>query len=191
MDLTDLTHAQSAASSAIAGAGPGDWSRPTPCDQWDLEAVVRHLVVGERAFTTSLGGQPYDLPAIAADVAGVAPGDLSATYDAGAARLRAAFRGAGDGLFPTGLGPMSATAVGELRTIEALTHGWDVASALGRTLDADEAVAERAITHSRALMERLPPDRTPFGPPQAVPDGAAAIDRLVGLLGRDVDWVSG
>ena len=35
-------------------------------------------------------------------------------------------------------------------------------------------------------MERLPPDRTPFGPPQPVADDAPAIDRLAALLGRAV-----
>jgi hypothetical protein len=47
-------------------------------------------------------------------------------------------------------------------------------------------VAERAITDSLALMERLPPERTPFGPPQRVADDAPAIDRLAALLGRSV-----
>jgi uncharacterized protein (TIGR03086 family) len=106
------------------------------------------------------------------------------TYDAGAARLRDALAAAGDGTFPTGIGPMPAAAVAELRTIEALTHGWDVARGVGAPYDVDPAVAERAIGHSLALMERLPPDRTPFRPPQPAPDDAPAIDRLAALLGR-------
>jgi len=184
MDLDDLTHAQAAASELFAGVEADDWSRPTPCDQWDVAAVVRHLIAGDRAFTTSLGGKPYDLPAITAEVATVATGDLAATYDSTVARLHGAFASATDGPFPTGLGPMPVAAVAELRTIEALTHGWDVARAIGRAPDVDEAAAERAIAHSLALMERLPPDRTPFGPPQPVADDAPAIDRLVALLGR-------
>jgi len=58
---------------------------------------------------------------------------------------------------------------------------------VGRLLVVDDDVAERAITHSLALLERLPPDRTPFGPPQPVADDARAIDRLAALLGRDVN----
>jgi uncharacterized protein (TIGR03086 family) len=186
MDLEDLTHAQAAMSALIAGVAPDEWSRPTPCDQWDVAAVVRHLIAGERAFTTSLGGQAYDLPAIAAEIAAVTSDDLPSTYDLGAVRLREAFASAGDGPFPTGIGPMPAAAVAELRTIEALTHGWDVGRATGRVPDVDGAVAERAIAHSLALMERLPPDRTPFGPPQPVAADAPAIDRLAALLGRVV-----
>ena len=81
---------------------------------------------------------------------------------------------------------MAAPAIAELRTIECLAHGWDVARATGRRLEVDDAVAERAVAHSLALMERLPPDRTPFGPAQPVPDDAPAVDRLAALLGRRV-----
>lgn len=186
MNLDDLTHAQAAVASLLANLGPDDWGRPSPCDGWDVGTVVRHLTAGERAFTTSLGGATYDLPAITADVAAVSLDDLPSTYDDGAVRLRGALAAAGEGTFPTGIGPMPAAAVAELRTIEALTHGWDVARGVGAPYAVDAAVAERAIEHSLALMERLPPDRTPFGPRQPVTDDAPAIDRLVALLGRSV-----
>jgi uncharacterized protein (TIGR03086 family) len=186
MELDDLAHAHASVSALLAALAPDDWGRPTPCEGWDVSAVVRHLSAGERAFTTSLGGAAYDLPAITAELAAVPLADLPAAYVEGAVRLRDALASAGDGTFPTGIGPMPATAVAELRTIEALTHGWDVARGVGAPYDVDPAVAERAIGHSLALMERLPPDRTPFGPPQPVADDAPAIDRLAALLGRSV-----
>ncbi len=186
MDLDDLAHAQSAFSSLLVGLGPDDWARPTPCEDWDVAGVTRHLTAGERAFTTSLGGVAYDLPAITAEVAAVPLPDLPAAYDAGAVRLRDALAAAGDGTYPTGIGPMPVAAVAELRTIEALAHGWDIARGVGAAYAVDAAVAERAIGHSLALMERLPPDRTPFGSPQPVADDAPAIDRLAALLGRSV-----
>ncbi len=186
MNLDDLTSAQTAVTALLAELGPDDWSLPTPCEDWDVAGVVRHLTVGERAFVTSLGGEPYELSVIAAELAGVAPEELPATYAAGAARLRGAFADASEGPFPTGIGPMLAPWIAELRTIECLVHGWDVARGAGARLEVDEAVAERAIAHSLALMERLPPDRTPFGPPQPVAEDAPAIDRLAALLGRRV-----
>ncbi|MEP9363799.1 TIGR03086 family metal-binding protein [Nocardioides sp. CN2-186] len=187
MDLTDLAHAQAAyavAIDAIDALGADGWSRPTPCEDWDVAGVTRHLITGERAFTTSLGGVRYDLPALAAEVAEVPDDDLASTYAVGASALRSALAAADPSTpFPTGIGPMAAAPIAELRTIEALVHGWDVA---GDSLVVDDAAAERAIAHSLALMERLPPDRTPFGPPQPVADDAPAIDRLVALLGRRV-----
>ena len=186
MDLDDLTAAQTAMVELLAALGPDDWSRPTPCEEWDVAGVALHLTMGERAFTTSLGGERYDLEAILAELSGTPPEELPETYAATAARLRDAFAAAGEGPFPSGIGSMPAPAIAELRTIECLAHGWDVATATGRALAVADAVAERAIAHSLALMERLPPDRTPFGPPQPVDDGAPALDRLAALLGRDV-----
>ena len=80
---------------------------------------------------------------------------------------------------------MPAPAVEQLRTIEALVHGWDVGRGVGRLLQVHHDVLERALEHSRALMERLPPERTPFSPPVPLDDGAPPLDRLVALLGRD------
>ncbi len=190
MNLDDLSHAQTAVNALLSDLAPEDWSRDSPCDEWDVAGVVRHLVVGERAFAISLGGSAYDLPALTAEVAGVPDADLPAAYAEGAVRLREALEAADPaGVYPTGLGPMPAPAVNQLRTIEALTHGWDAARGAGRPLDVDDPVAERAITHSLTLMEQLPPGRTPFGPPQPVADDAAAIDRLAALLGRSVTGV--
>jgi uncharacterized protein (TIGR03086 family) len=185
MDLADLTLAQTAVTAVLASLGSDDWSRPSPCEDWDVLGVVRHLHVGERAFTTSLRGVPYDLPALQAEVLAIDVADLPAAYAEGAGRLREALVAADPaGAFPTGLGPMPPPAIDELRTIEALVHGWDVAKGTGRRWESEEASAERAIAHGLALMARLPRDRTPFGPPQPVADDAPAIDRLAALLGR-------
>jgi uncharacterized protein (TIGR03086 family) len=185
MELHDLAHAQAAVAALLATLEPDDWGRPTPCDEWDVAGVTRHLHVGELAFTVSLGGSRYDLVALTAQVAEVPLGDLPTAYAAGAAALREALAGADPaGMFPTGIGPMPAPAIADLRAIEALTHGWDVAHGTGHALEVDEAVAERAIANSLALKERLPPERQVFGTPQPVADDAPALDRLVALLGR-------
>jgi uncharacterized protein (TIGR03086 family) len=185
MVLADLTHAQTAVATLLDRFDTDDWERPSPCERWDVGGVVRHLVVGERAFTLSLGGRAYDLASLTDQVHEVPSVDLPAAYAEAAGRLRSALAGADPAAsFPTGLGLMPAPAVEQLRTIEALVHGWDVGRGAGR-LQIHDDVLERALEHSRALMKRLPPDRTPFSPPVPLDDGAPPLDRLVALLGRD------
>ena len=185
MELDDLAHAQTAVGALLATLASDAWARPTPCDEWDVEAVSRHLVVGERAFVVSLGGESYDLHEIRAEVLRVPTADLPTTYAVGARDLHLALAAAdSEATFPTGLGPMPAIAVARLRLIEALVHGWDIARGAGAALDVDDDVAERAIRHSLALLERLPPERKVFGDPQPVAEDASAHDRLVALLGR-------
>lgn len=186
MDLDDLSHAQAAVTRVVAGLAPEEWHLRTPCDDFDVAGVLRHLLVGESAFVTSLGGSVYDLAAIDADAQTIDLDELPRAYEAGARVLREALAGADPGaVYPTGIGPMPPEHIAELRTIEALVHGWDLAQGAGGRLVVDEDVAERAIGHSRALIDRLPPDRTPFAPPKPVAADAPAIDRLVALLGRD------
>ena len=185
--MDDLELAQSAVTTLLADLSEADWARASPCEEWDVAGVVGHLVVGERAFATSLGGTAYDLPALVAEVDALADAELPEAYAAGAARLREALAAADpSGSYPTGLGPLTIPAVRQLRTVEALVHGWDVATGAGSRLGVEEPVAERALDHSRVLLERLPADRTPFAPPQPVGDDAPALDRLAALLGRRV-----
>ena len=84
---------------------------------------------------------------------------------------------------------MPPAAVDHLRTIEALVHGWDAGRGVGRLLRVDDEVAERAIERSLTLMDKLPPDRSPFAPPVEVAADASPIDRLAALLGRDPNAV--
>ncbi|NPC95742.1 TIGR03086 family metal-binding protein [Nocardioides sp. zg-DK7169] len=184
MDLEDLMHVHRGVAALARGLDPADWSRATPCPGWDVAAVVRHLVDGEQAFTTSLSGVPYDLAAVYAEVEELPDVLLAEVLESAGDTLREALAVAGPGSYPSGLGPMPAPAIAELRTIEALTHGWDVARATGHPLEVSDEVAERALEASRRFLLRLPPDRTPFGPSQQVDDAAPAADRLAALLGR-------
>ncbi|QIG44366.1 TIGR03086 family protein [Nocardioides anomalus] len=186
MDLEDLTRAQDATATLLADFDTPDWERPSPCTDWDVEAVVRHLVVGERHFAESLRGTAGDAAELTAQVGEVPNADLPAAYAESSARLREALAAADPAAtYPTGLGPVPPAVVLQLRTVEAIVHGWDAGRGVGRLLPVDDDVAERALDSSRALLEQVPPERSPFAPSVAVPDDATPLQRLVGLLGRD------
>ena len=74
----------------------------------------------------------------------------------------------------------------ELRVVEAVVHGWDLARATGLPLEFPADLVEESIAFSRVQVTRLPPGRTPFGPPTPVSGDASALDRLAALLGRTV-----
>jgi uncharacterized protein (TIGR03086 family) len=163
---------------------PDQWALPTPCPEWTVRALVNHLVFGHRRFAAALtGGTP---PSPGDDLLGSDPGTA---YRASGEAMLAAFRAEGALERPVAIpaGTLPGFVACELRVVEALVHGWDLARTTGRTLEFPADMVERSIAFSRMQLGRLPADRTPFGPSQPVGDEAPALDRLAALLGRSID----
>jgi len=182
--LQQLSSALAATEDLVAGVETEQWSAPTPCAGWDVADLVRHVVNGNHLFARALSGQPADPPA-----GSMTPTDaLLAAYREGADELLVAFSqpGALDKTVTVPFGTVPGQVALHLRITELLVHGWDLAKATGAPGRFPEDVAEAELAFSAPLLGRIPPDRNPFAPPQAVPDDAPAIDRLAGLLGRGV-----
>ena len=162
---------------------PEHWPLPTPCPEWSVHGVVNHLVAGHLRFTAALdgGSPPADADVLGADPAGA--------YRSSADGMLAAFRadGALDRPVTVPAGTLPGLAACELRVVEALVHGWDVARATRLPLSFPDDLVEESIGFSRIQLTRLPPGRTRFGPSQDVADDAPPLDRLAALLGRSVE----
>jgi uncharacterized protein (TIGR03086 family) len=161
---------------------PEQWELPTPCAEWTVHAVVNHLVIGHLRFTAGVtgGAPPADAEALGADPVGA--------YRTSADAMLAAFRSPGALERPVTVpaGTFPGVVACELRVVEALVHGWDLAQATGLPLKFPADLVEESISFSRVQVTRLPPGRTPFGRPQPVSDDAPPLDRLAALLGRPV-----
>jgi uncharacterized protein (TIGR03086 family) len=156
----------------IAGIRGDQWHDPTPCAEWDVRAVVEHLIKGNASLATALGAD-----------------DAAATdYPEVSARLLEAFRrpGVADGMVTIPFGTVPAEFALHLRLTELLVHGWDIARATGQKADFPDDLAEEELRFSERAVQQLPPGRTPFGPPRPAPDDATTMDRLAALLGRNV-----
>ena len=188
----ELAAAMDAVGAVVDGVGDDQWSAPTPCGDWSVRQLTDHLVSGDRLFAAILSGTP--MPPMeelrrrsAEDHLGPDP---SAAYRTAARELLAAFDRPGvlDEVHGFPVGPLPGRAAIQLRTVETLVHGWDLATATGQRLPGSaDPLAERVLDFSRDLLARLPEGRHPFGPSRPVADDAPGLDRLVALLGRDPD----
>ncbi len=180
--LQDLDLAIAAADTVVAGIGPGQWSAPTPCTDLNVRELLNHMVSGNVLFAALASGGPT--PDRSADHLGADP--LGAFRSAGQA-LRQAFAAPGmlAQTYTAPFGTAPGIALVQVRVVEMLVHGWDLAKGTGQAAVLPEDVAERALAASKGQLSgaRTRPG-APFGPEVPVAADASAIDRLVVYLGR-------
>jgi uncharacterized protein (TIGR03086 family) len=80
--------------------------------------------------------------------------------------------------------------VGLTAADELVVHGWDVARATGQEYSCEPELvdAARRFLAMFASPDAAPGPDVPFGPSRPVPDDAPPLDRVVALVGRDVNW---
>jgi uncharacterized protein (TIGR03086 family) len=158
---------------------------PTPCPDLDVGHLASHLVGGLIGF---------------ADVAAGKEMRFDADPDLTKQDPLSEFRNAADRLFEAfDLAALERTykmpwgdSVGRqlvgFELIEVLTHGWDLARALGIDSTMPEDLATAALESARLWVDDS--TRTPvlFGPEVPIPPAAPITDRLVGFLGRNPAW---
>jgi len=185
--LADLDRAIVGTESIVAGIRAGQWGWPTPCTGLDVSTLVNHLVSGNLLFGAVITGAPP--PDRDADHLG---GDPLGAFRRSGAVLRDAFAQPGvlEKTYTAPFGTGTGIDLVRTRIIEQLGHGWDLARATGQPTAFPDDIAERALAFARALLATRPSAAdggwVPFAPEAPVPDGAAAIDRLAGFLGRAV-----
>ena len=165
--------------SAVTGS---DWDRPTPCEDWDVQMLVAHVVTGEALVARVLQeGGLWDTE-VDPSILGLDP--MAAWRGTALAALNAASAdGVLDALHPHPVGDLPGGVLVGFRATENLAHGWDLARACGRDAELPESLAERCLDFwlplagSDAMADS-------FGPPVLPPEGASAGVRLLSLLGR-------
>ncbi|MEU9507738.1 TIGR03086 family metal-binding protein [Micromonospora sp. NPDC048170] len=172
----------------VEQVGPGQWSEPTPCPDWDVRTLVNHVVGEDRWSVALLAGRTIE------EVGDRYDGDLLGADPAGAAREAAAqaelafvHPGALDRTVALSSGDTPADEYLHQLIAEHLIHGWDLAVAIGADprMDAD-AVAACARWFARRIGDYQRGRLT--RPEVDVSARADEQDRLVAAFGRDPDW---
>jgi uncharacterized protein (TIGR03086 family) len=167
-------------------------ANPTPCAEYDLRALVNHLLFWGPSMAASGRKETVPAPASAeSDVdltAGDWRGDLLAVLDGVASPWAPAT--AWEGVTTLGAPTeLPASVIGDMITGELAVHAWDLAVATGQRLDLPATL----LAH---LLATMPPAAAQgremglFGPEVAVPADAPMLDRVLGMTGRDPAWAT-
>jgi len=168
----------------VAGVDRERFSDPTPCDDWDVEKLLDHIIGGCLTYAGAGSSVPVD----AMQERGFAAKDHVTAYQEAAASALETFRapGALEGTLslPWGDTP-GATALG-LALADSVVHGWDLAVATDQNTEIDEDVAEAIYEMTSSMMAPKGdfPRMTAFKDPIAVDDGASPQARMLAYLGR-------
>jgi uncharacterized protein (TIGR03086 family) len=160
------------------------WTAPTPCTEWDVRALVHHLV-NEISWTVPLlGGRSV------ADVGDGLSGDLLgndpvASWDAAAAGALAAV--VADGAMELVIHLSRRDVTGADYTFEVFNdlaiHGWDLARAIGADETIDPAFVAIIDERMGPVMADLKASGQ-YGDEIVPPDDADAQTRLLAMFGR-------
>ncbi len=114
--------AQAAFGSVLQNVSHDQWRGTTPCPEWDVAALVRHVVGGNQRVQELAGEQPVALP-----------DEPAAAHLVSAAAAQQVFE-APDGLtrpFPLPFATLPGSAFIGIRSSDVFAHAWDLAVAHG------------------------------------------------------------
>jgi uncharacterized protein (TIGR03086 family) len=168
----------------VHGVRPGQWNLATPCAEWDVRALVNH-VVGENRWAVPLfGGGTID------EVGDRLDGDLlgadpAAAWDESATEALAAIdeMGAMERTVHLSFGDFPGREYAMQLFADLLVHGWDLATATGQdgTLDPELVAACAGWFADLAPAYR---EAGAVAPRPAVPGDADAQTLMLAEFGR-------
>jgi uncharacterized protein (TIGR03086 family) len=168
----------------VAGIRPDQLEDPSPCADWNVHAVLNHLIGMNLAFAAGAKGEVEET---SEDIDRV-EGDHLAAYDRAAqAALEASKKeGISDKTFTMPWGDTPGSMALTLVIADTAVHGWDLAQGTGQKMPIDDDIAEAVYGATSGMLQPKGnfPRGDSFADPVEVDDDAPASDRMLAYLGR-------
>jgi uncharacterized protein (TIGR03086 family) len=164
---------------------PDRLTAPTPCTEFDVRALLNHLLTWGPVLEAAARKEP----AVSAEPTAANP---AAALGEQVRRIVAAWSDQEAWEGSTTMGgpdPMPATLIGGMVVSEIVVHGWDLGRALGRHPTWDPAVLEFVLGEVIATAE-LGRGMGIYADAVPVAGSAPVLARLLGVTGRDPQWIS-
>ena len=170
---------------AISAVGPEQWTLPTPCSEWDVRALVNHVVGEDLWVAPMLGGKTID------EVGHTLDGDLLDDHPLRAwhraidlARATISAPGALSATVHASFGDISGETYITQLFQDHLIHAWDLTRATGGDERMNPELAEIALGQMQAIETMLRGSGV-FGDHVTTAADADTQTRLLALVGRN------
>jgi uncharacterized protein (TIGR03086 family) len=164
--------------------GAGQWADPTPCTEWDVRALVNHVVGEHRWVEPLMAGRT--IADVGTDLDGDLLGEdpLAAWHHAnGPSHAAFAEPDAMGSTVHLSYGDERAGAYCEQLVFDNVVHAWDLARGIGADDELPPDLVEWAIEWVTPILPMLTASGA-FGEVLTVPDDADAQTRLLAMVGR-------
>ena len=186
--------AQRAFGARVRAIGADQWKLPTPDSEWDVSALVDHLLDENWWLPPLAHGHDLDAAGKIVEAAEQAAGeDRAKAWEIASTKSADAVQEDGvldrTASLSRGSTPMREY-LGEM-IFDHVVHAWDLGTAIGYSGDPlpEEVVA--AVYEMAKPMAPMLAGSGMFADPVDVGDDAPALDKLLALTGRDPDWTAG
>jgi uncharacterized protein (TIGR03086 family) len=148
---------------------------PTPCEEWDVDALLEHMVSGTGYLLRALGRDPGDISTDVASYRAAVDRCLEAMRAPGALDVRCAS--------PAGF-EWSVREAAAGTAMDQLVHTWDLAVAIGGDRRLEPVLVGTVVAMFLPQMPEIGREAGIVGPAVAVAGDAPAQDRLLAAMGR-------
>ncbi|MFF0637853.1 TIGR03086 family metal-binding protein [Nocardia sp. NPDC004151] len=169
----------------------GDLDATTPCEGWTLRDLLEHMIVQHHGFAAAALGESdlglWKPQPLGADPVGeyrTAAEHVLATFaEPGVLERQFPLPEVRDGIVIPGTPAVS------FHFIDYVVHSWDVARALGRTVEFDDDLLSAALPVAEAVPRGAERERPGASFAPEVPgEQASGLDRILAVLGRSPSW---
>ncbi|MEV7250387.1 TIGR03086 family metal-binding protein [Streptomyces cyaneofuscatus] len=167
----------------VRGIDDGQLDRCTPCEEYDVRALLNHLFLVVVNFQALAAREEADFGREPEFVTG----DWRGRFGEETARLVEAWSVPGAEEGTTGQMGLPARTVGLMVLGDLTVHAWDLARATGAEFVPDPGVVEEVGPGLAALAPQAREMKV-FGEPFPVGAGATAFERVLAVTGRDPGW---
>jgi uncharacterized protein (TIGR03086 family) len=167
----------------VASVRPDQLADPTPCTDFDVTGLLKHLFgVADRLVVMGAGRPAESVP----PSIGALPDDVVGAYLTRVEQGRRAWADPAslDRLVEAPFGHVPGAVVLGAYLAENLAHGWDLATATGQDPEADPALVAPAYATMQRALPASGREGFPFDPPVEPAADAGPTERLANWLGR-------
>ena len=164
--------------------GPSQWTNATPCDEWDVRALLDHLVYETLWVPDLVAGATIEQVGDRYDGDRLGDDPATAWAAARAAAIDGVRSAEPDVVVHTSAGEVTAESYLTEMLFDASIHGWDLAQGIGVEHSIPDDVAADLVTWFTPQVERWVAAGA-IARPAPAPDDADAAVKLIALSGRN------